>query len=135
MSFRRSQTSAARAPLIEHYEKTNAVYNDPALAARMRVALAAALGSSNVVDEPPITASEDFSAFVEQGIPGFYMSLGGADPVRYAQAQHGGPPLPSNHSPLFAPDLDPALHTAIRSEVAMVRALLQKNPQQGGGAT
>jgi hypothetical protein len=33
--------------------------------------------------------------------------------------------LPSNHSSLFAPDVDPALHTAIATEVAMLRALLK----------
>jgi len=104
---------APRAPLIERYESTDAVYNDPALAERMRAVLAKALGAANLIDQEPITASEDFSAFVEQGIRGFYMSLGGADPARWAQAQHGGPRLPSNHSPLFAPDVDPALHTAI----------------------
>lgn len=120
-----ASANAPRAPLIEHYESTDAVYNDPALAKRMRAVLETALGPSNVVDQEPITASEDFSVFVEQGIPGFYMSLGGADPARWAEAQHGGPPLPSNHSPLFAPDVDPALHTAIAAEVAMLRALLK----------
>jgi amidohydrolase len=127
--------AAPRAPLIERYESTDAVFNDPALAGRMRAVLTAALGSSNVVEEQPITASEDFSVFVEQGIPGFYLSLGGADPERYAEAQRTGQPLPSNHSPLFAPDLDPALHTAIRAEVAMVRGLLQAGGQDKGGAT
>jgi len=129
-------SAAPRPPLVERYETTDAVYNDPALAARMRRVLAGALGASNVVAEQPLTASEDFSAFVEQGIPGFYLALGGADPVRYAQAQHGGAPLPSNHSPLFAPDLDPALHTAITAEVAMLRSLLQPGalatPPRGG---
>lgn len=119
---------APRAPLIEHYESTDAVYNDPALAKRMRAVLEKTLGPANVVDQEPITASEDFSVFVEQGIPGFYMSLGGADPARWARAQHGGPALPSNHSPLFAPDVDPALHTAIAAEVAMLRSLLQRTP-------
>jgi hypothetical protein len=32
--------------------------------------------------------------------------------------------LPSNHSPLFAPDVDPALHTGIAAEVAVLRNLL-----------
>lgn len=118
--------NAPRAPLIEHYESTDAVYNDPALAKRMRAVLDSALGPANVVDQAPITASEDFSVLVEQGIPGFYMSLGGADPARWLEAQHGGPPLPSNHSPLFAPDVAPALHTAIAAEVAMLRGLLQR---------
>jgi len=124
--------AAPRAPLIERYESTDAVYNDPALARRMRTVLENALGRANVVDQEPISASEDFSAFVEQGIPGFYMSLGGADPVRWEQAQHGGPALPSNHSPLFAPDVDPALHTAIAAEVAMLRALLAPGAANSG---
>src|SRR6185437_17147674 len=42
---------APRAPLIERYETTDAVYNDPALAARMRATLEAALGKSQVVTE------------------------------------------------------------------------------------
>jgi metal-dependent amidase/aminoacylase/carboxypeptidase family protein len=75
--------------------------------------------------QEPITASEDFSAFVEQGIPGFYLSLGGADPQKYEAAKAAGTHLPSNHSSLFAPDVDPAMHTAITAEVAMLRDLLK----------
>src|SRR5437762_5644672 len=67
---------APRAPSIERYEGTDAVYNEPALVQRLRTPLEAALGKDNVVTEEPITASEDFSAFIEQGIPGFYFSLG-----------------------------------------------------------
>jgi amidohydrolase len=116
---------APREPLIEHYEGTDAVYNDPLLEQRLRVPLEAALGKENVVTEEPITASEDFSYFVEQGIPGFYFSLGGADPAKYAEAKASGTILPSNHSPLFAPDVDPSLHTGITAEVAVLRNLLQ----------
>jgi amidohydrolase len=116
---------APRAPVIEHYEGTDLVYNDPALAQRMKGTLERALGKDNVVTEEPITASEDFSYFVEQGIPGFYFSLGGADPEKLAEAKAAGTMLPSNHSPLFAPDLDPALHTGIAAEVAVLRDLLK----------
>lgn len=123
---------APRAPLIERYETTDAVYNDPSLSERMRAALQRALPKDKVVTEEPITASEDFSAFVEQGIPGFYLGLGGADPQRFEQARASGIPLPSNHSPLFAPDVDPALHTAISAEVAMLRDLL--NADQAASA-
>ena len=115
---------APRPPLIDHYEGTDLVYNDPALAQRMRIVLETALGKGNVVIEEPITPSEDFSYFTEQGIPGFYFSLGGADPEKFAQAKTAGAMLPSNHSPLFAPDVDPALHTGIAAEVAVLRNLL-----------
>jgi amidohydrolase len=116
---------APRAPLLDHYESTDLVYNDPALAQRMKATLEAALGKDNVVIEDPIPASEDFSYFVEQGIPGFYFSLGGADPEKFAEAKAAGTMLPSNHSALFAPDVDPALRTGIAAEVAALRELLK----------
>jgi amidohydrolase len=116
---------APRAPTIEHYEGTDLVYNDPALAQRLKGALEAALGEDKVVMDEPKTGSEDFSYFVEQGIPGFYFSLGGAEPQKYAEAKASGTTLPSNHSALFAPDVDPALHTGIAAEVAVLRDLLK----------
>jgi hippurate hydrolase len=116
---------APRAPLIEHYESSNAVYNDPALTQRLRTVLESTLAKDSVVTQEPITASEDFSAFIEQGIPGLYLTLGGADPQKLESARATGTQLPSNHSPLFAPDAEPALHTAISAEVAMLRDLLK----------
>ena len=116
---------APREPLVERYEGTDAVYNDPALAERLKMPLEAALGKNNVVIEGPITPSEDFSYFIEQGVRGFYFSLGGADPAKYAEAKASGNHLPSNHSPLFAPDVEPALKTGITAEVAVLRNLLQ----------
>lgn len=121
---------APREPLVERYEGTDLVYNDPALAEHLRAPLEAALGKANVVTAEPITPSEDFAAYVEQGVPGFYFSLGGADPEKFAQAKATGVALPSNHSPLFAPDLDPALRTGIIAEVAVLRNLLSASPEQ-----
>jgi amidohydrolase len=121
---------APRQPLIERYEGTDAVYNDPALAQRLRGSLEAELGKDNVLTDEPITASEDFSYFIAQGIPGFYFSLGGADPEKYAAAKAAGTTLPSNHSSLFAPDVDPALHTGIEAEVAVLRNLLNGAPDE-----
>ena len=126
---------APREPLIEHYEQTNSVYNDPALSARLRPVLESALGKENVLTAEPITASEDFSYFLEQGIPGFYFSLGGADPEKFAQAKAEGVSLPSNHSPLFAPDVSPSLHTAIAAEVAVMRNLLSVSGQKASASS
>lgn len=114
---------APREPSIEHFEGTDLVYNDPALAEKLRAPLEAALGKDKVVTAEPITPSEDFSYFTEQGVPGFYFSLGGADPQKFAEAKNEGTSLPSNHSPLFAPDVNPALHAGIAAEVAVLRDL------------
>jgi len=116
---------APRDPAVEIYETTDAVYNDPVLARRLRATLESALGKDNVVDASPVTTSEDFSYFVQQSIPSFYFDLGGADPQKYSQAAVSGVTLPSNHSPFFAPDVDPALHTAILAEVSLLRDLLK----------
>ena len=112
-----------RLPLVEHIEATDAVYNAPALDDRLEAVLQQALGKNNVEVLKPITGSEDFSVFVQQGIPGFYFMLGAAEPEKYAQAKASGENLPSNHSPLYAPDAKPALETGITAEVAVLRNL------------
>jgi len=63
-------------------------------------------------------------------VPGFYFSLGGADPQKFSEAKAKGEHLPSNHSSLFAPDVDPALHTGIAAEVAVLRNLLNVSPAE-----
>ena len=121
---------APREPLVERYEGTDLVYNNPALAQQLKAPLEGALGKDKVVIAEPITPSEDFSYFIEQGVPAFYFSLGGADPEKFAQAKASGTNLPSNHSPLFAPDVDPALHAGIIAEVAVLRNLLNSSPDE-----
>ena len=53
-----------------------------------------------------------------------YFTLGGANPKKFAEAKGAEMGLPSNHSPFFAPDVDPALRTGIAAEVAVLRNLL-----------
>lgn len=120
-----SAAGATHEPKIEIYEATNAVYNDPALARRMQDVLESALGKDIVIVDDPGMASEDFSYFTAQGVPSFYFTLGGAEPGKFAEAKASGTNLPSNHSALFAPDVDPALHTGIEAEVAVLRSLLK----------
>ena len=117
-------------PLVEHIEATDAVYNDPALNHRLTGVLEQALGKSNVEVMKPITGSEDFSYFVEQGVPGFYFTLGAANPEKFAEAKASGTQLPSNHSSLYAPDAKPALETGITAEVAVLRNLLNTPPAE-----
>ena len=124
---------APKPPLVQDVESTAAVYNDPKLSERLSQALIQVFGAQNVEKLPPNMASEDYSYFVEAGVPSFYFSLGVADPVKFKEAQAGGAQLPSNHSPFFAPDMEPSLKTAIEAEVAVLRNLM---PNQGAsGAT
>jgi hippurate hydrolase len=120
---------APREPLIEEYESTDAVVNDPVLTERLRGALETALGKDNVLVAEPNNGSEDFSYFTKQGIPGVYFSLGGAEPGAWAKAKVTATKLPSNHSPFFAPDLVPALQTGIASEVTAIRSFFASPPR------
>ncbi len=117
---------APKPPLVEQVESLDALYNDPKLDERLRKVLIQTFGEQNVEQLPPNMASEDYSAFVKAGVPSFYFSLGVADPAKFAQAKAGGEPLPSNHSPFYAPDLEPTLKTAIEAEVAVLQNLLSK---------
>lgn len=119
---------AEKMPLIEKYESTSAVYNDPVLTKHLAGTLEGVLGKGSVVTEEPIMTSEDYSYFVEQGVPSFYFTLGVADAQKLAEAQAAGRQLPSNHSPLFAPVADPSIKVGITAEVSILRDLLQGTP-------
>jgi hippurate hydrolase len=58
-----------------------------------------------------------------------YVELGGAEPGAWAKAKATATRLPSNHSPLFAPDLAPALQTGIASEVTAIRYFFASPPR------
>ncbi len=75
-----------------------------------------------VQNSPPGTPSEDFSEFVNAGVPSMFFNIGVYEPERVAAAGDGtGPQLPSNHSPLFAPVPKPTIETGIE---AMTLAVL-----------
>ncbi len=124
---------APKTPLVQVVESTDSLYNDPKLAERLSQALTQALGSGRVQKEPPIMASEDYSYFVEAGVPSFYFWLGVANPEKFKEAKASGVHLPSNHSPFFAPDMEPSLKTAIESEVAVLRNLMTTGNSASNG--
>jgi hippurate hydrolase len=121
-------SGAEKMPVVEEYESTSAVYNDPVLTQHLAGLLEGVVGKGNVVKEDPLMTSEDYSVYIEQGIPSFYFTLGVADPQKLAAAKASHKELPSNHSPLFAPVVDPALHTGIAAEVSILRDLLKGSP-------
>lgn len=117
---------AGRKPLVKVSDSTSSVYNNPALTQRIAGVLRRTLGKSNVIKQPPITASDDFAEYGRAGVPSLQFELGAVDPVKFAAAQKSGKPLPGVHSPFFAPDREPSLRTGILAETAAVLELLQK---------
>jgi hippurate hydrolase len=113
--------SDAPAPEIRIEEGAKAVMNDPAVVETAAKVLQIAFGDK-FRTSPPGTPSEDFSEFINAGVPSMFFNIGVYEPERVAAARNGtGPQLPSNHSPLFAPVPKPTIETGIE---AMTLAVL-----------
>src|SRR5712692_1976137 len=119
-----------RAPTVEasKTEVTPAMYNDPALTARVVASMSKRLGAEKVVELPPVMGSEDFGAFGLEGhkIPTFLLRLGAIDADRLAASQKSGVPLPSLHSSLFWPVPEPTIRTGVKAMTLAVLELMGK---------
>ena len=102
----------------------------PAWSARQKKVLKAAFGDK-FRPSPPSTPSEDFSEFVNAGVPSMFFNIGVYEPERVAAARAGnGSQLPVNHSPLFAPMPKPTIETGVE---AMTLAVLSVFDQHARG--
>lgn len=112
-------------PQVELVPGGAAIVNDAAVVERTTAALKAALPGVQIAQVPPITASEDFSEFLNAGVPGMMFFVGVSKPEDVAAAMKpGGKPLPFNHSPFFAPVPEPSIKTSVQAmSVAVLTAL------------
>ncbi|HEX4240722.1 MAG TPA: amidohydrolase [Steroidobacteraceae bacterium] len=119
-----------RAPIVTVVDGESApmLYNDPALAARVKAALAAALGPSHVFDDEPHMESEDFGVLGLGGrkIPTVMFGLGAMDPAKLAAAKAEGRTLPGPHNSKFEPLPEPTLRTGVKAMTSVAIALLKK---------
>ena len=109
-------------------ESSPPTYNDPALTTRVKSALVTALGTSNVFDEDPIMASEDFGLFGLEGhrIPTVLFWLGAIEPAKFAAAQAAGKLAPGLHTSHFQPDPELTLRTGVTAMTSVAISLLHK---------
>ncbi|GAB3878702.1 amidohydrolase [Terrabacter terrigena] len=90
-------------PTFDHYDEYPLTDNDADVAEAVTRAFRDHFGDERVVDLGRVTASEDFSRVPEAfGIPYCYWGIGGFAP---------GVEAPPNHSPFFAPLIQPTLDT------------------------
>jgi amidohydrolase len=116
-----------RAPIVKVSEGTTSTYNDPKLLERLTPALKRALGADNVIQVPPIMASEDFGYLsLDQKIPATIIWLGASDPQKVKAHRETGAALPGLHSALFAPVPEPTLRTGVKATTAAVMELMKK---------
>jgi hippurate hydrolase len=112
-------------------EITPALYNDPKLTERLVGALKGWFGETNLIQKPPSMGGEDFSEFgrTEPKVPICMMNVGGVSPAALKESQRTGKPLPSLHSPLWAPVPEPTIKAGVTTMTAFVLELLGKRAE------
>ena len=118
-----------RSPPITIIEGTKAVINDPGVVATAEKALKAAFGDKFRL-LPPGTPSEDFSEFVAAGVPSMFFNIGVHEPERWLPQQWRSPPLPGNHSPLFAPVPKPTIQTGVEAMTLAVLSVFDQHARE-----
>ncbi|HEX6946294.1 MAG TPA: amidohydrolase [Acidimicrobiia bacterium] len=102
--------------------------NDPDASARVTAALEGVVGEQRVFQPAPIAGSEDVSHFATAaGCPLVFWFLGGADPSiapRILETGRMPDDIPSNHSPFYAPLMEPTLQIGVNALVAAAREWL-----------
>lgn len=109
-------------------EYTPVAYNDPDLTHRLAAVFRAEIGADNVIESSPVMGGEDFGRYgqVEPKIPSLIYWLGAVDRDLYAKSKADGTPLPSLHSPVFAPEYKMTIRTGVTVMTAAALNLLRK---------
>lgn len=110
-------------PTIRYISGTGAMINDAAMADAAVAALTPVFGKGLVfapASAAPMSGSEDYSEFVDAGVPSLFFGIGGYDPAVLADLKAKGEPAPTNHSPFFAPKAEPAIRNAVSAIVLSI---------------
>ncbi|WP_417257232.1 amidohydrolase [Celeribacter halophilus] len=112
--------SGAPEPTIEEITSFPQCYNDPSSANDLLAVFGDELGHDAVFETPPVMGSEDFGLLAEAiGVPSVYWFFGGHS----QEDLDSDTPPAGNHSPFFAPEIEPTLTTGVRAAVV---AMLSK---------
>lgn len=120
---------APREPEFEYYDQFPLTSNVAGAHRTVTEAFTDHFASGQVFEAVPATASEDFSRIPDAfGIPYVYWFVGSVAPETFRAAVEAGTVssvIPANHSPFFAPALDPTLEIATRAHVVAACAYLR----------
>ncbi|MFI5608284.1 amidohydrolase [Amycolatopsis sp. NPDC051903] len=116
---------APKPPTIELLSSYPVTFNDEQAADGLTEVFRGHFGPERVMPAPLVTGSEDFGEFGSAaGVPSVFWFVGGLDAQEVITAMTEGRferDIPSNHSPRFAPILDPTLRAGV--ETLVVAAL------------
>lgn len=119
-------SGSPKEPEFELYDEFPLTINDETVTGRVTEAFADFFGD-DARELPLQSASEDFSDIPSAlGTPYSYWGIGGIDPDTYAAAEQAGrisSDIPVNHSPYFAPVIQPTLDRG--TQALVVAALAQ----------
>lgn len=119
--------SEAPEPELKIESAGEATVNSAELVGDVERTLRIAMEGTQIRRLPPITPSEDFSEYGKAGVPLMFFLIGVHDPKDVEAArQAGGKPVPTNHSPFFAPVLEPSLKTSVKAMSLAVLTALQR---------
>jgi hippurate hydrolase len=110
-------------PTIRYLSGTGVMLNDETMAEAARQALAPVFGKQLLfapASVPGMSGSEDFSEYVDAGVPSLFFGIGGYDPAVLADLKARGEPVPTNHSPFFAPMPEPSIRNAVSAIVLSI---------------
>ncbi|RZL88423.1 MAG: amidohydrolase, partial [Variovorax sp.] len=114
--------AGAPAPDVQIIPGGAAIVNNEELVRKTEAVFKDAFGADKAQRMPAMTASEDFSAYADEGIPSMFFFTGVYVPEAVAEAARpGGKPVAFNHSPFYAPVPEPSIKTAAQ---AMTLAVL-----------
>lgn len=118
-------------PEFELFDRFPPTINDVATTTRVREAFTSFFGD-RCWEVPQGTGSEDFGEIPSAlGVPYTYWGIGGIDATIYQQAVDSGrvqQDIPVNHSPHFAPVIQPTLDTGTQTLVVAAMAWLAPTP-------
>ena len=114
---------------IAENEFTPATYNTPELTAKMAELFKGRFGDARVISTPPVMGGEDFSEFYradKENVESLIFWVGGVPQADFDAAKAGGKPLPSLHSPYWAPDAEKVIATGGEALAAAAINLMKK---------
>jgi hippurate hydrolase len=127
-------SGAPRDPEVTLVDGFPAVVNDMNACARTRPGLEAVVGADRVVDPGLVTGSEDVGLLASgSGAPCVFWLLGGAEPAAFATVRSADDMAavvaeqPSNHSPFYAPVVEPTLAVGVAALVGAARIWLPRS--------
>src|SRR5690625_396294 len=114
--------------ILNENSRVASVYNDPDLSEKVRQTFVEILGKENVHETLPFMYGEDFGEFNNEKphIPAVLFGLGAiaSEIITDPEVDIGN--IPSTHSPMFLPDIEPTLRTGIFTASHAIMDLLSQ---------